>query len=166
MRMRIVSENPSLQTNLYQYASNNPINRIDPNGLFNILLGGGVSAAAPTGFDLSGGVVINPGLFGQRADVGVFGSAGGGVGVNVSADAFIGFVRGGMENVNGVTANYNVTLGPISVTILTDPKTGSFMGVTGGLGPAATLAGASGSLTYTGTLTARDVFSSARGCGK
>ncbi len=75
------------------------------------------------------------------------------MGVNVSADAFVGFVRGGIENVKGLMANFNLTLGPVGITVLADPKTGSFMGVTGGLGPAATPVGASSSLTYTGTLT-------------
>jgi len=146
--------------NLYPYVGNNPVNRIDPSGLINFLVGGGLSGVAPTGAETSGGVVINPGLFGQQADVGVFTSLGAGGGVNVSADVFLGFIRGGIENVSGPTANINITLGSgplgLSVTTFTDARTGEIVGFTIGVGPGATPIGASGTYSVTGTYTLRD----------
>jgi hypothetical protein len=134
---------------------NNPINSIDPSGLLNILVGGGFSVMAPTGIEASGGIVINPGFGKDVADIGVFGSAGAGGGVNISYDYFAGFVKGGIENVKGVTANINITAWIFSVTIFTDPHTGEIIGGTIGYGPSATPVGASGSISQTGTYTFR-----------
>ncbi len=139
---------------LYGYVLNDPINLVDPLGLLNILFGGGLfSAVAPTGIEGSGGVVINPGTGTDEADIGVFGSLGTGGGVNVSADVFFGFIKGDISNVSGVTGNINIVPGPVSITIITNPKTGEVMGFTAGLGPSATPIGASGTLSATGTFT-------------
>jgi RHS repeat-associated protein len=153
-------------TNLYQYSENNPVNLMDPLGLFNIIGGGGFSAVAITGVEASTGIVINPGLFGQEADIGGFLSFGPGVGVNVSADWFLGFVRGGIENVNGETVNLNIIAGPASLTIFIDPKTGDVVGGTMGLGPSATPIGASASYSITRTLTLRDILKLILGRGR
>lgn len=150
-------------TNLLAYLANGPVDSVDPFGFINILVGGGGSATAPTGIEGSGGIVFNPGLFGQQADIGVFGSIGAGGGVNVSGDVFLGFVRGGIENVGGLTANINLTLGPVSITTLTNPVTGEAVGVTFGLGPSAIPIGASGTISQTGTLTLRDFLEAIRG---
>jgi RHS repeat-associated protein len=91
--------------NSYAYVRSNPLHYTDPFGLINFLLGGGGTAAAPMGAEASGGIVINPGLGGQRADVGVFGAVGATVGVNVSGDLFLGYVEGGIGNVSGATVN-------------------------------------------------------------
>ena len=149
--------------NLYAYVANNPLLLADPLGLFNILAGGGISVVLPGGGEASGGIVFNPGLFGQQADIGVFGSAGLGAGLNVSGDFFVGFVKGGIENVKGQTVNLNFTFGPpiplpISVTVFTDPVTGEIVGLTAGLGPSATPIGVSGTVAGTGTVTVRDAL--------
>jgi hypothetical protein len=120
---------------------NNPVNAIDPYGLLNILIGGGGSAVGVGGVEGSAGVVINPGVGESKADVGVFGSGGGGLGVNASADAFIGYIKGDISNVSGTTINQNCTVGPLSITSIVDNNTGDFLGGTLGLGPSATFIG-------------------------
>lgn len=158
---RYVSADPIGQlgdVNLYGYGRNNPVRYADPLGLINFLVGGGGTAAAPTGAEGSGGVVINPGLGGSDADVGVFGSVGATGGVNVSADAFVGYVEGDIGNVSGATVNQNFGVGPLSITTFHDPKTGDLIGGTIGLGPGATPVGYSVSYAVTGTLTLRDLL--------
>jgi len=145
-------------TNLYAYVANDPLNLFDPDGLFNILFGGGATAAAPTGAEVAAGIVFNPGLFGQRADVGVFASVGPTVGVNISADVFIGFVKGEIKNVSGPSINQNISIGPVSISLFHDPDTGDVMGGTFGLGPGATPVGYSVAYDQTGTLTIRDLI--------
>jgi RHS repeat-associated protein len=148
----------SININLFAYASINPLRVVDPDGAVNFLVGVGVTAAAPTGAETSGGIVVNPGLFGQKADAGVFAAVGPTVGVNVSGDVFIGIVKGEIENVSGETVNQNIGIGPLSITIFHDPKNkGEVIGGTIGLGPGATPVGYSGAYDVTGTLTVRDV---------
>jgi len=144
--------------NFYRYVGNNPINSTDPYGLLNFLLGGGVSAVLPIGGEASGGIVINPGIGNDRADIGLFGSAGLGAGLNVSADLFAGIIKGDLSNVRGETANINLVLGPISLSLFTDPKNGELIGGTVGYGPSATPVGASGTISITGILTLRDLI--------
>jgi len=147
-----------ISLNSYPYVSNNPIKYIDPVGLLNILAGVGGTAVAPGGVEGSVGIVINPGLGEDLADAGVFSSIGAGGGVNVSGDVFIGFIRGDIENVGGLTVNANLVLGPLSVTFLTDPVTGVVIGGTVGVGPTALPVSASAALSNTATLTLRDLL--------
>ena len=107
---------------------------------------------------MSGGVVINPGLGKDKADLGVFGSVGTGGGVNISSDIFAGFVRGGTENIRGLTTNINIVAGPVSITLFGDPGSKEIVGGTIGFGPSATPIGASGTVSLTGTFTLRDVL--------
>jgi len=88
----------------------------------------------------------------------LFGSIGAGGGVNVSGDVFIGYIKGGIENVSGKTANINIVAGPISVTLFIDKGTGELIGTTVGLGPSVTPIGASGTISQTGTFTLRDLL--------
>ena len=150
-------------TNLYGYVLNDPINFVDPLGLINFLIGAGGSASAGTGAEASGGIFFNPGIGSDQADVGVFGSIGAGGGVNISADIFGGFILGGVENVSGLTSNINITVGPVSLTILADPKTGKAIGATLGAGPGVTPLGASGTISQTGTFTYNDLLSFLKG---
>ncbi|MDY6790847.1 MAG: hypothetical protein SWH54_06215 [Thermodesulfobacteriota bacterium] len=141
---------------------NDPVNLIDPLGLLNILIGGGASVVGVAGVEGSGGLVINPGLGDSKADIGVFGSVGGGIGLNLSADRFIGFVKGGIENVSGTTINANVIIGLISFTAMFNIDTGEFMGFTVGLGPSATSIAGSITGSFTGTYTLRDLLEDLR----
>ena len=153
---------------LYGYVRNNPITVIDSFGLFNLLIGAGGSAVAPTGIEGSTGIVVNPGFGDNLADVGFFGSIGSGGGVNVSGDIYVGYIEGGIKNVSGMTTNVNLTLGPLSITIFIDPKTGKIIGGTGGIGPGATPIGASGTISQTDTKTVRNfidwLFPKAESC--
>jgi RHS repeat-associated protein len=152
---RFVSEDPigfdGGDVNLYAYVQNNPVNGIDPTGLINLLAGGGVSLAGITGADASSGIVINPGLSGYKAGIKSFASAGPSVGVNVSADAFLGFMFGDLDNVRGTTANVNISLGPISVTLFYNPNNGEWMGGTLGIGPSSMPVQISSTYSYTNT---------------
>ena len=162
---RFISEDPigflGQDVNLYAYVTNSPLRSRDPFGLLNFLAGVGGSAVGVTGVEGSGGIVFNPGGGSQPIDAGVFGSAGIGAGLNIGADAFVGFVAGGIENVSGKTVNTNFVFGPASLTIIGDPNTGKFIGFTFGVGPTvpipfqASLTGA-----VTGTFTVRDLLRS------
>jgi len=114
--------------NRYLYVGNTPLTYTDPVGLINLLIGSGFSAVVGGGVEGAAGVIINPGLGGEQADIGVFGSVGAGFpsqpggGINVSAEyLFFGYITG---DAKGWTTNYNYAFGPISVTVFTDPVTG------------------------------------------
>ena len=107
-----------ISIDLYGYCLNDPINWIDPLGL-PFLVGGG-SVVALGGLEASGGVVIDPGSEGRKVDL--YGSAGTGVGLNVSADVFAGWIKG---DVTGITENINLVLGPVSLTAFIDPMSSS-----------------------------------------
>lgn len=79
--------------------------------------------------------------------------------MNISADIFVGLVKGGIENVSGLTVNANFTLGPVSLSLFVDPKTGELIGGTAGLGPPfQPPIGASGTLSHTSVGTLRDLI--------
>jgi RHS repeat-associated protein len=141
--------------NLYGYVQENPMIYIDPDGNRTYLGGAGVSLIGFTGAEGSIGILFNPGLDdGERLDIGIFASMGAGVGVNVSADAFVGTVSGPAENVSGKTVNVNVSAGPISTSTFIDPSSGEVVGGTIGAGPGLP-AGVSGTGSATGAVTLR-----------
>jgi RHS repeat-associated protein len=140
---RLTSEDPlgiaSGQSNLYQYAVANPIDNRDPLGLFNVIGGVGGSFVPGYGFEGSLGAFWNPGSGGYCPGAGFFGSAGQGVGLNMSYTRFfLGFVVGGMNNLEGDTDNFNYTggwAGKFGVTVMYDRKDGHFLGLSIGAGP-------------------------------
>ena len=125
---------------------------VDPSGLFSIVFGGGGTATGITGGEASGGVFVNPGLFGQAPAAGLFGSVGASAGLNISGDVFAGVIFGGAENVSGTTVNGNLSIGPLSISGFFNPSNGDLLGFTVGLGPSATVVGASTSISSTGTI--------------
>jgi|GEM_PF-441215 len=142
--------------NLYQYVHNNPLNFIDPFGLFNILIGVGGSASAGGGAEGSGGIVIS--YWKGQFDIGVFGSVGASGGLNVSWDIFGGWFRGGPHDLRGTTANVNITAGEFSGTAFYDPNSGKWLGGTLGGGPGNPPVGGSISISRTGVTTFGDMF--------
>ena len=141
--------------NTYSYVGGNPISRVDPLGLFTIIGGVGGSFVTGAGGEGSVGAYVNPGLFGQQSDAGVFASGGMGAGANIGANAYAGVVFGDASNVNTPFANVNISLGIGSLTLMFDPSTGKLGGFS--IGPAAK-AGASGTYTDTGKYGVRDLF--------
>ena len=144
--------------NTYAYVGGNPLSLFDPSGLFTFLGGAGGSYVVGGGVEGSGGIAINPGFGGDCADVSLFGSGG----FNVSADLFIGFVKGPMSNVRGPTNNLNIGLGPLSVSVFFATDGSGAIGGTIGLGPGVPPAGASASSSNTVVASARGGSSS---CG-
>jgi RHS repeat-associated protein len=139
---RFLSEDPlgfGSGINFYAYVGNNPVNRNDPTGLIDVIFGAGGSAVAPTGVEGSGGIFFGFDNETGQAEGGLFGAIGAGVGVNVSADVFVGIV----DDVNGQTINQNFTVGPVSVSLFFDANEGGLVGGTLGWGPGATVIGGS-----------------------
>lgn len=108
--------------NLYGYVSQDPLRRVDPRGLQNILIGPNASLVVGLGIEANLGLFINPGIGESCFDIGIYGSAGAGWGLFASAGAQVGYVPGPSSNVTGVTANYNLGTGAWSGTVFTDPN--------------------------------------------
>jgi len=125
---------------------------------FNILVGGGGSAVAPTGGEVSGGIALNTGLGEATADLGGYVSGGAGAGVNVSADVFAGFYKGSMNDLSGDTWNINLIAGPYSLSLFFDKEKADFAGLTVGKGPSVTSIAASGVRATTGKRSIGDLM--------
>jgi len=123
------SEKINLSPFIHTYAQNNPTRFIDPYGLLTILGGGGFSAVGRVGVEGSAGGYWD--LGNNRA--GGFSSWGVGAGINASYDIFGGFV---LTDLHGITTNTNIVFGFWSLTLLFDPITLDFEGLTVGYGPA------------------------------
>lgn len=137
--------------NTYAYAAVDPISKIDPTGLNNLVAGGGGSLVTVLGGQGNVGVYIS----GNPFDIGVFGTGGVGWGADGGLNAFVGFVHGPTSNLATPTWNYNVSTAYGSATAMTDPVTGENAGMT--FGPAARL-GASKTYSQGGYYGFRDLF--------
>lgn len=145
--------------NLYVYAGNNPVVFVDPTGLASVVVGAGGSFVLPVGGEFSGGFVVNK-VAGEPWRAGAFGAAGYGAGVNVSGDVFIGYFSGGIENVAGATDNFNLALGPVSISVFENAATGDFAGFTVGGGAGFPPVGGSITRSYTGVVSGALSFES------
>jgi len=140
---------------VYGYAKGSPVRFTDPTGLITIVGGFGATGVVPrgTGFDVSVGGYLDTG----SRDIGGFRSTGEAVGLNVSGDVFFGLFRD-LQSLQGSSENATVTIGPFSVSVMTDPATGRLLGGTIGIGPSALPVGASSSLTRTVTGSLADLL--------
>ena len=132
--------------NVRAYVGGDPVGKIDPKGLFSIIVGGGGSFVVGAGGEGSVGAYFNPGFFGDCSAAGVFASGGVGGGYNVGVNSYVGTVFGPASNVNSPFVNLNISAGLGSLTIMFDPTTGDWAGVS--IGPGVELGV---SVTYTDT---------------
>jgi hypothetical protein len=114
------------------YCDGDPVNFVDPSGHLSILAGGSINAGARNAVEMSYGFHFNPGFNGQKMNGGQFGSVGYGVGYSAGLELFAGFMLGDTSSINSPTTNFNLSAGPLSVTIMQDKATGSLAGVTAG----------------------------------
>ncbi|WP_374692545.1 PKD domain-containing protein [Accumulibacter sp.] len=94
-------------TALYSLVRNDPLDWIDPLGLFNVLIGVNLDMIfSETGATLSGFLAVNP-------ECGVFfcGTVGHGDGWSTGPSAFVGYVRGGIGNVEGKSTTVDLGYG-------------------------------------------------------
>jgi hypothetical protein len=99
-----------------------------------------------------------------QAQVGGLLSVGGG-GLNVSSDIFVGYVKGSVRNLSGPSENLNISLGPLSLTLMYAPSSGrafsgKLVGGTVGVGPGLPL-GISATKSQTGATRFGDPVKSA-----
>jgi RHS repeat-associated protein len=133
-----------------------------------VLFGGGASAVAGAGGEGSGGGYISA-QDGSIRDVGGFLSEGAGAGFNVSSDVFLGLYKGSGTSMRGDSDNLNISLGPISLTLMFGPSagpafSGPLMGGTLGFGPGAPV-GLSGTKSMTQTASAAALLGMQQSCG-
>ncbi len=150
---RLASPSPTTVPEHPWHQPNTEVTLDDTKQGYSIVAGVGGSLVAISGVEANVGVVVS---VGEKIDLGVFGSIGPAAGVNISADIFAGYISS--PNIQGVTNNINVVGGLISGTVLTDASTGQVVGGTIGFGPSFPLVGASGSESFTGDITARELL--------
>jgi RHS repeat-associated protein len=148
---RFTSKDPVLfngrQTNLYSYLMNDPINMIDPSGLWGITIGGSIGGFLGGGFDIAGGVYFgfqNGSFFG-----GGYGSGGSGFGVGAGAGVQGTFYPDAC-NISGASTAYNGQVSLITGNVVTSQTTGAITGYGGGI--ATPGKGVSMVFTNTGTI--------------
>jgi len=150
----------SRASNMYGYLNANPVQLTDPTGLLAWVSGAGLVAVVPKGkgIDVSGGGYYDTG----SGEVGGFLSGGEAVGLNISADVFFGAFWD-VPSLQGTAENATTSVGPWSITVMTDPATGRSLGATLGYGWSALPVGYSIALTHTVTATWADILKWLRG---
>ena len=152
---RFLSEDPlgfEAGVNFYAYVSNNPINRKDPSGLFDVFGFAEGDLVGILGIEGGLGIVIDTNNLGES---GIFRTRGGAGGANVGLSGGLGFA---IRELEGVSINYDVNLKLVSPTFSFDDK--GFNGAALGVGPGV---GASSSVTSTSTYSVNDFISDVKG---
>jgi hypothetical protein len=113
------------------------------------LLGVGANLSGLTGFDFAAGFFGDILSDEAKPKCGGYVSLGPAGGIIASAEVFVGAIK--EEALKGSVANVNISIGPISATIMMDPTTGKIVGGTLGCGWGFPI-GASGSFTSTAAI--------------
>ena len=155
---RFISEDPigfkGGDVNLYGYASNNPIMRIDPNGLRDFFLFGEADSVPFLGSEYGIGIVIDTDNF---MDSGIFTTGGPAVGGNLGLGVGVGYAARELE---GTSWNIDANLGPLSPTISFDDQGYNGFSLSGGLGGGVSLSG-----TITNTYSLNNLVQAWKGNG-
>jgi RHS repeat-associated protein len=125
--------------NPYPYVRSNPVNRVDPEGEFDIFFGGEADVVGAKGLECSGGFVLDTD---DLADSGLFFSWGPAAGANVG----LGILGGVQKELEGQALNLDVNYGNTSVSASFN-ETG-FNGISASYGTGLGL-----SISYTNTRT-------------
>lgn len=75
-----------------------------------------------------------------------------------AADLFVGFARGSSCDLAGETTNMNLGFGPASLTVMTNPKSRTFVGASLGVGPSQPIVNYSQSSDNTTLWSLRDLL--------
>jgi RHS repeat-associated protein len=143
---RWLSKDPILfgpgQMNLYGYTFNDPINYIDPSGLFGITIGAGASAGIAESPSSANGCAVEAssgvafGLDNSSPEIGGFISSGKGnriTGAQAGAGLNLGFYFGNLKSQGGIGRSQSWVLGPISFSKSVDGA-GNMSGGSFGIG--------------------------------
>ncbi|NID15939.1 RHS repeat-associated core domain-containing protein [Luteibacter yeojuensis] len=100
----------------YAYVGSNPYARIDPTGLFNLLVGGNLTFIPAGGGGVGGGFYLSY-TAEQGLDFGVYGSVKGGIGAEIGAGLSAGYVPGDASNISGTSLDASISGGVFSGTV-------------------------------------------------
>lgn len=103
----------------YAYAGASPINSVDPLGLANFLFGGGGAWTKLLGGEGWAGLYLT--LGGKTGfDFGVWGTGGIAYGYNIAFGVQVGYVKGDVSDLRGITYNINGGITPVGGTLMFD----------------------------------------------
>jgi len=115
-------------SNLYEYCNNDPVNRIDINGLQDIFIFGELDLVTGYGIDLNAGLVWDTKNTDQS---GIFNSYGSAIGQSAGASIGFGYVK---RNIEGNSHNFDVNFGKLSISVFFDDNGFNGFAFTGGAG--------------------------------
>ena len=133
-------------TNTYSYVGSDPLNRIDPLGLVNVVGQIGGSAVQALGGTGAVGIYVTLPSPGNYIDIGLYGSAGPAGGEIIGVGTGVGFIKGNVTDIRGISYNAEAAGVAGDGTVMFDEH-GHLIG--GVVGPAAEL-GFAVSVTKTG----------------